>query len=142
MYQIRTIGDKVLTQKSKRVSNVDDCVRNLCAKMCDMMYANNGIGLAAPQIGSLKRIIVIDQKGIPLVMINPEILHFSENVIEMEEGCLSIPGKFETISRPETIKVKYKNLKGKPNIKIFDNLSARIIQHEVDHLDGILMIEK
>lgn len=142
MNEIRTIGDKVLTQKSKRVSHVDDSIRNLCAKMCNIMYNSEGVGLAAPQIGVSKRIIVIDDNKTPIIFINPEITYFSENSIEMEEGCLSIPNEFKKISRPESVKVKYRDTKGKPNIRTFKGLLARIIQHEIDHLDGILMVER
>jgi peptide deformylase len=142
MLTIRTLGDKVLTQKAKRVDRVDDTVRTLCASMVSAMLENKGIGLAANQIGVLKRIIVVLVEDNPVIMINPEILEFSYQSCEMEEGCLSIPGEYLQITRPETIKVKYRNTKGMPCINSYSGLTSRIIQHEVDHLDGITMNTK
>jgi peptide deformylase len=139
MLTIRTLGDKVLTQKAKRVASVDDTIRNLCTSMIDVMIKNNGIGLAANQVGILKRIIIVSDEGNIRVMINPEIVEFSENTCMMEEGCLSIPETYLPISRAENIKVKYRDLKGKPHFETYSGLTARIIQHEIDHLDGITM---
>jgi peptide deformylase len=90
MLTIRTLGDKVLTQKAKRVASVDDSIRNICISMIDTMNANNGVGLAGNQVGILKRIIVIKDNEDTKVMINPEIVEFSETVCVMNEGCLSI----------------------------------------------------
>lgn len=139
--EILTIGDKTLRKKAKRVSNVDDTIRNLCAAMVKTMYDNDGIGLAAPQVGILKRIIVIDIGDKPLILINPEISFKSEDVGKMEEGCLSVPGDFKEIDRPNTIMVRYRDTKGRYHLDKYDGLTARIIQHEVDHLDGILMVD-
>ena len=139
MLTIRTLGDKVLTQKAKRVANIDDTLRTFCASMVDTMLQSEGIGLAANQVGVLKRIIIVSDKGNILKMINPEIVEFSENKCMMEEGCLSIPQTYLPISRAETITVKYRDLKGKPHFEIYSGLTARIIQHEIDHLDGITM---
>ncbi len=137
--EIKTLGDKVLKQKSKRVDHIDDTIRNFCAVMIDTMIKNNGIGLAANQVGVLKRIIVILDDGNIKVMINPEIIEFSESKSFFDEGCLSIPETFLKIERPEDIKVKYRDLKGKPHIETYTGLSSRIIQHEINHLDGITM---
>ena len=142
MYEIKTVGDKVLRQTAKRVANIDDTLRSICASMCDTMYENNGVGLAAPQVGISKRIIVVDNNGKPLILINPEIVFFSDNKIEMEEGCLSVPEEVKTILRSESVKIKYRDTKGKPHIETYDGLIARVIQHEIDHLDGILMTDK
>lgn len=142
MLEIRTEGDKVLRQKAKRIANIDDSLRTLCASMCATMYGNKGIGLAAPQVGVSKRIIVVDDNGKPLILINPEIVFYSEDKVEMEEGCLSIPGEFKFVSRPETIKVKFRDTKGKPHFNTYNGLISRIIQHEVDHLEGVLMNDK
>jgi len=141
MYEIKTVGNKVLRQKAKRVANIDDALRSICASMCDAMYHHNGVGLAAPQVGISKRIIIIDNHGIPLILINPEIVFLSETKIEMEEGCLSIPEEIKIIARPEKIKVKYRDTKGKPHINSFDSILSRVIQHEIDHLDGVLMTD-
>lgn len=139
MLTIRTLGDKVLTQKAKRVASIDDTIRNFCASMIDTMIKSHGIGLAANQVGVLKRIIVVSDKGNIKVFINPEITNFSEEKVPFEEGCLSLPETFLTITRSENIMVKYRDLKGKPRIEKYSGLTARIIQHELDHLDGITM---
>ncbi len=139
MLTIRTLGDKVLTQKAKRVANIDDTLRTFCASMVNTMLESNGVGLAANQVGVLKRIIVISDEGNVRVMINPEIVGFSENKLTIEEGCLSIPETYLPINRSESITVKYRDLKGKPHFESYSGLTARIIQHEVDHLDGITM---
>jgi peptide deformylase len=139
--EILTVGDKTLRKKAKRVSNVDDTIRNLCASLVKTMYENNGVGLAAPQVGILKRIIVVDITGKPLILINPEISFMSDDRIKMDEGCLSVPGNFKEIDRPRTIVVRYRDTKGRYNLEKYDGLTSRIIQHEVDHLDGVLMID-
>ena len=139
MLTIRTLGDKVLTQKAKRVASVDDTIRNLCASMIDVMVENNGIGLAANQVGILKRIIIVSDEGNIRVMINPEIVEFSQNTCMMDEGCLSIPETFLPITRAESVKVKYRDMRGKPHVENYSGLTARVIQHEVQHLDGITM---
>jgi peptide deformylase len=139
--KVLTIGDKVLNLKSKRVAKIDDSVRNFCASMIGAMYENNGIGLAAPQVGVSKRIIVIDVDGAPLVMINPEIIAQSDNQVVMNEGCLSIPETYIDLKRPESISVKFRDRKGKPHHECYAGLTARVIQHEIDHLDGKLMTD-
>jgi peptide deformylase len=139
--QILTIGDKVLNRKAKRVAKIDDSIRNFCASMIDAMYANNGIGLAAPQVGVSKRIIIIDVDGSPLVMINPEIITQSDKQVVMNEGCLSIPETYIDLNRPESISVKFRDRKGIPHHNSYSGLTARVIQHEIDHLDGKLMTD-
>lgn len=140
--KIKILGDKVLNQKAKRVSSVDDTIRNLCIVMIDTMLNNNGVGLSANQIGILKRIIVVLDDSIAKVMINPEIVKYSEEICDMKEGCLSIPDTFLDIQRPETIKIKYRDMKGKPHFETYSGFTSRIIQHEIDHLNGILMTDK
>lgn len=141
MFTIRTVGDKILTQKAKRVAHIDDTIRNLCASMVETMVANEGIGLAANQVGILKRIItIIDGENVK-VMINPELLNCSDMKVIMDEGCLSIPGTYLKIARPETIRVKYRDLGGKPHAELYHGLTARVIMHEIEHLDGVLMVE-
>ena len=139
MLTIRTLGDKALTQKAKRVASIDDTVRNLCASMIDAMIKNDGIGLAANQVGVLKRIIIVSDEGNIKVFINPEITYFSEEKVSFDEGCLSIPETFISILRSENIIIKYRDMKGKPRIEKYSGLTSRIIQHEIDHLDGITM---
>lgn len=140
--EIRTLGDKVLTQKAKRVAKIDDAIRNLCVGMIETMLSNNGIGLAANQVGVLKRVVVILDNEVPRVLINPEIIEFSETTCDFEEGCLSIPDTFININRPEEVKVKYRDTKGRPHLEVYSGLTARVIQHEIDHLDGITMNTK
>lgn len=142
MLEVRKIGDRVLKRKSKRVANINDDVRKFCQEMCETMYHNNGIGLAAPQVGTLKRIIVVDRDGEPIVLINPEIIFFSDDKVEMDEGCLSIPEEYKQIQRPEKISVKFRDLDGRAQFNTYDGLISRVIQHEVDHLDGVLMIDR
>ena len=139
--EILKLGDKVLTQKAKRVANVDDTIRTLCFSMINAMLKNEGIGLAGNQVGVLKRIIVVLDNEIPKVLINPEIVEFSQTTCDFEEGCLSIPETYIKINRPETIKVKYRDTKGKPRLETYSGLTSRVIQHEIDHLDGVLMVE-
>lgn len=139
MLTIRTLGDKVLAQKAKRVASIDDTIRNLCASMIDTMIKSGGIGLAANQVGILKRIIVVSDESDIKVFINPEITYFSEQKVSLDEGCLSIPETFLAIIRSENIIVKYRDLKGKPRMERYFGLTSRVIQHEVDHLDGITM---
>jgi peptide deformylase len=105
------------------------------------MYVNKGIGLAAPQVGIHKRIIIIDHEGTPLTLINPEITDTSTTQVIMNEGCLSVPEHYEDKERPESITVRYRNLKGKPVKETFTGLLSRIIQHEIDHLDGIIFTD-
>ncbi len=139
--QILTVGDKTLRRKAKKVANIDDTVRTLCVSLVNTMYQNNGVGLAAPQVGILKSIIVVDVKGEPLVLINPEIVSTSTDKVSMEEGCLSIPGKYKDILRPDRITVKYRDTKGRTHLECYTGLTSRIIQHEVDHLLGVLMVD-
>lgn len=133
-------GNKILEKKAKKVAKIDDTIKNICASMIKTMIENHGVGLAAPQVNISKRIIVvlIDNK-IPRVMINPEIVVFSEQLTEMKEGCLSIPDIFMNKTRPSHIKVKYRDISGHPRYEMYTGLNSRVIQHEIDHLDGILM---
>lgn len=138
--QILTSENSILRKKSKRVSAIDDSVRNLASSMIKTMYDANGVGLSAVQVGVLKQIIVVDNFGQPIVMINPLITKFSDEQIEMEEGCLSCPGEHKFISRPKSLNVKYRDLKGKPHFEVYEGLVARIIQHEILHLYGELIV--
>lgn len=146
--------DKVLRKKAKRVAKVDDNIRNICYNMAATMIHNEGVGLSGNQVGILKRIIVIvDGKEQEIiannkvllnykVMINPEIVEYSTERCDMMEGCLSIPGEQIYINRPEKIKIKYRDMGGNPIYEFHDGLTSRIIQHEIDHLDGVLMNNK
>lgn len=138
MLQILQDGDKRLLKKAKRIDKIDDTIRNIAASMVETMLANNGVGLAGNQIGLLKRIIVILVNGNPKVMINPEIILMSDNKVTEDEGCLSFPDTFLPIERFESIRIKYRSLSGHPMLETYNGLEARIIQHELDHLEGIV----
>jgi len=138
--------DPFLRQKSKKVEKVDDNVRSLLNDMLETMYDAPGIGLAAIQIGVAKRVIVIDlakenEKKQPLYFVNPEIITKSKIDLTYEEGCLSVPGQFAEIDRPDKCKVKYLDYDGKEQILNAEGLLATCIQHEIDHLEGILFID-
>ena len=138
--------DPILRKKCESLEKVDDQVRKLMDDMLETMYKAPGIGLAAIQLGILKRIVVIDiskenEKQNPLFLVNPVITKKSKNTSIYEEGCLSIPGQFAEIERPAECTLKYINYQGKNKELKADGLLATCIQHEVDHLDGILFID-
>ena len=144
--KILTEPDPFLRQKSKNVEKVNDTTRSLMNDMLETMYAAPGIGLAAIQIGVPKRIIVIDlsrdpEKKQPMYFVNPEIISSSKNDISYEEGCLSVPNQFAEINRPDKCHVKYLDYDGKEQKLITTGLLATCIQHEIDHLEGILFID-
>ena len=138
--------DPILRKKSVNLEKVDDELRGLLDDMLETMYSAPGIGLAAVQIGVLKRLIVIDiskekDKKNPLFLINPEIISRSNKTSIYEEGCLSLPGHFAEIERPAECHVKYIDYSGKEKEIKADGLLSTCIQHEVDHLNGILFID-
>lgn len=140
---IRKNGDEVLRKKSRAVEKVDEKIKELVKDMLETMYKNNGVGLAAPQVGILKRVVVIDlyDNNGPIVLINPEIIK-EKGEQEVEEGCLSFPNQFAKIIRPTEVTVKALDEDGK-EIKIkAKELLAQAISHEVDHLEGILFVDK
>jgi len=138
--------DPILRKKSDILEKVDDELRILLDDMLETMYAAPGIGLAAVQIGILKRLIVIDiskdkEKKNPIFLINPEIISKSKNTSIYEEGCLSLPGHFAEIERPEECQIRYIDYDGKKKEMKANGLLATCIQHEIDHLNGILFID-
>ena len=144
--KIIKIPDPVLRKVSKPVTAINSEVKKLMNDMLETMYAAPGIGLAAVQIGILKRIIVIDlskegEKKEPLFIVNPEIISKSKELISYEEGCLSIPNQFAEVKRPSACKVTFLDYEGKKKEINADGLLATCIQHEVDHLNGILFID-
>ncbi len=140
---IRKKGEEVLRKKSKIVENIDNRTLTLIEDMIDTMYEADGVGLAAPQVGILKRIFVIDvyDGDGARVFINPEILESSGSQIG-EEGCLSAPGEFGEVERPNYVKVKALNENGEEFVLEAQELLARAIFHEYDHLDGIIFLDK
>lgn len=139
--KIRTKEEEVLRKKSKVVKNIDDRTKVLIKDMLETMYDANGVGLAAPQVGILKRIVVIDVGQGPIVLINPEIIK-QRGSIEALEGCLSIPGEQGKVIRPEYVKVKGLNENGQEIELEGEDFLARAFCHEIDHLDGILYTDK
>ncbi len=143
---IHTLGDKVLRQPAKRITQINDELRQLIRQMLQTMYSADGIGLAAPQVGVNKRLIVIDidyedPKATPLVMINPEIRKRSATEVVIQEGCLSIPDVFIDVKRSESITVAFKDERGRPRQLEATGLLARVILHEFDHLEGVLFVD-
>ena len=144
--QILIIPDPLLRKVSEPVSSVNTEIKNLMDDMLETMYAAPGIGLAAVQIGVLKRIIVIDlskdgEKKNPLFIVNPEITFKSNELISYEEGCLSIPNQFAEVKRPNKCNIKYLDIEGNKKELKAEGLLATCIQHEIDHLNGILFID-
>lgn len=135
--KVREMGDECLRKVCKVVPDVNLRTKILIKDMFDTMYDANGVGLAAPQVGILKRIVVIDCGDTPYVLINPEILERSGEQTGYE-GCLSIPGKSGMVTRPQYVKVKAMNQRGEEYILEGEDLLARAICHECDHLEGIL----
>ena len=144
--KILTEPDPILRKKCEPLEKVDVDTKKLMDDMLETMYAAPGIGLAAVQVGILKRLVVIDiskgeEKKKPIFLINPQIIHKSEKTSVYEEGCLSLPGQFAEIERPAKCTIKYIDYNGKEKDLKADGLLATCIQHEVDHLNGILFID-
>ncbi len=140
--KIREIGDDILNKKCKEVTEMTPRTRQLIEDMLDTMYEANGVGLAAPQVGILKRIVVIDTTGEdPYVLINPRIVESSGEQTG-QEGCLSVPGKCGMVTRPNYVKAVALNEDMEPIEVEGTELLARAICHELDHLDGHLYVEK
>lgn len=139
--QVREIGDDILTKQSKDVPKMTLRTKILISDMLDTMYENSGVGLAAPQVGVLKKIVVIDVGEGPIVLINPEIIETSGEQTG-EEGCLSVPGKCGTVTRPNYVKVRALNQDMEPFEMEGEGLLARAFCHEIDHLYGQLYVDK
>ena len=137
---VRELGDDILRKKSREVKEVTPKIRELIEDMYDTMYETEGVGLAAPQVGILKRIVVIDTDGTPYTMINPVILESSGSQTG-SEGCLSVPGKAGMVTRPDYVRAEAWN----ENMERYEveatGLLARAICHELDHLDGIMYVD-
>lgn len=139
--------DPRLKKKADPVATVTDDIRTLCADMLETMYDAPGVGLAAPQIGVLQRIFVMDcvkddeAEPRPMALINPEITWVSEELGTYEEGCLSIPEQYGEVQRPAEVEVTWTDLDGRQQTERFDGLWATCAQHEIDHLDGKLFID-
>lgn len=148
---VLTYGAAVLRQRAQPVTEALDALRPLADDMFETMYAEPGIGLAAPQVGVSKRLVVIDavaeddagQVLAPrLVLVNPEILWFSPERVPYDEGCLSLPDITESVERPRVIRFRYTDLDGTTVERQAAGLLARVVQHEIDHLNGILFVDR
>ena len=138
--------DPRLKKISTQVTNIDESIKKLCLDMTDTMYNHSGVGLAAPQVGILKRVVVMDcsEEGekSPITLINPEIVWSSEEDSKFEEGCLSIPHIREEIKRPSSVQVKFTDISGISKESYFKGLWATCIQHEIDHLNGKTFLDR
>jgi len=146
-FDIHQLGAETLRAPARRISKVDDAVRDLARDMLVSMYAARGIGLAAPQIGFDLQLLVIDleiedHNSAPLVLINPSITAVGGSLCTYEEGCLSIPGVYLDVVRPSVVDVSYRDEMGRPKRIKADGLMARCIQHEMDHLNGVLFVDR
>jgi peptide deformylase len=144
---IHTLGDRVLRQPAKRVAKVDDDLRQLVCDMLKTMYSADGIGLAAPQVAVNKQVVVVDidpenAATPPLVLVNPQIIRTSKELAVGQEGCLSIPGVFLDVVRPAALEVSFKDENGRPQKLQASELLARCILHEMDHLTGVLFVDR
>jgi peptide deformylase len=143
--ELRYMGDPVLREPAAPVAELTEEVRRLIDDMFDTMYAEEGVGLAAPQVGVSQRVIVVDPHEpdvTPFALVNPEIVAESEETERGEEGCLSIPGLKELVDRAWAVRVEGLDRDGQRIVIEAEGLIARILQHEVDHLDGILFVDR
>jgi len=145
--EIHTLGNAVLRKPARRISKVDESIRELAKDMLRSMYSAKGIGLAAPQVGIDKQLLVIDldlenPTNPPLILINPEIITSSASLDAYEEGCLSIPEVYLDVIRPSLIKISFRDEMGRPKKMNADGLIGRCIQHEIDHLNGVLFVDR
>ena len=139
---ILTFPDPLLRQKAKPVTQFDTALADTLNNMVETMRASNGVGLAATQVGIMSRLFVLEFKKYRLKMVNPEIIKISGPEHTLEEACLSLPNVARMVTRPNTVHVSYQSEDGTPHKEVFKGFTARIIQHELDHLDGILIIDR
>ena len=145
LLKILILPDPRLRTVAKTVELVDDSIKKLAQDMLETMYQGSGIGLAATQVNVHKRVIVLDiseSKDKPLILINPEVIKIIDpNKKIFSEGCLSVPGFYEELKRPSSVEISYLDIDGKRNLLLANDLLAVVIQHEMDHLDGKMMVD-
>ncbi len=142
--RILEVPHPLLKRRAAPVEQIDEEIRQLVRDMFETMYAAPGIGLAAPQVGVGKRLCIVDvseEKNAPLCLVNPHITWRSENLVTAEEGCLSLPDQYAEVTRPDAVELVFQDETGAERKLRAEGLLARCIQHEVDHLDGILFID-
>lgn len=143
MLDIVTIGNETLARKAAPVREFDPELSAFIAEMFEALRVGHGLGLAAPQVERSIRLFVTDVEGDkPRVFINPEIVQTSQETIDLEEGCLSLPGLYQRVERPEAVRMQAYNEKGRPFSIEADGLLARVLLHEYDHLEGILFVDR
>lgn len=142
MLEIVTLGREVLTRTAEPVKDIDDKIRSLALEMLETMRIGKGIGLAAPQVDLGLRLFVTEVEDRPRVFINPEILLTSQEQADLEEGCLSIPGVYAKLKRPAAVRIQAWNERGRPFNLDAEGLEARVILHELDHLNGVLFVDR
>ena len=140
--EIHVIGDPVLRERAREVVDFDRGLRKLAKRMIRVMHDAPGVGLAAPQVGVLQRLLVYDVDEDPQVLVNPELDEFSDEVEEADEGCLSVPGLTMPVERPVSLRVRAKDAYGEPLEFRAEGFEARVIQHEFDHLEGVLIVDR
>lgn len=144
--KLRIIPDPVLRKVAQPITAMDKDTSRFMHEMLETMYENHGVGLAAPQVGALQRVIVMDtadeqKTGAALMMANPEILWRSEELFTYKEGCLSIPGQYAEVTRPKRVKIGYIDADGKARQVELEDLASSCAQHEIDHLNGVLFFD-
>lgn len=139
---IRVIGDPVLRERAKDVTSFDRGLRKLAKRMIRIMHDAPGVGLAAPQVGVLQRVLVYDVEDDPKVLVNPALVEFSDDIEEYDEGCLSVPGVTMPVERPVGVRVTGFDADGRALDFHAEGLEARVIQHEYDHLEGVLIVDR
>jgi len=141
--EILTLGNELLRQKASPVKTIGPEYLQIAEELIDVLHAGQGVGLAGPQVGLMERIFAVHVEGdIPRIFINPSITETSQETLKFEEGCLSIPGIYTDVVRPEAVKIQAWNEKGRPFILEASGIMARVILHEYDHLDGVLFLDR
>jgi len=140
--EIRVIGDPVLREHAREVTEFDRGLRKLAKRMIRIMHDAPGVGLAAPQVGVLQRLLVYDVDDDPRVLVNPVLEEFSDETEEFDEGCLSVPGVTMPVGRSLSVRVRGRDVDGEPVDFLAEGFEARVIQHEADHLDGVLIVDR
>jgi peptide deformylase len=140
--EIRVIGDPVLRERAREVTEFDRALRKMAKRMIRTMKDAPGVGLAAPQVGVLQRVLVYDVDDDPRVLVNPALSDFAEETEESDEGCLSVPGVTMPVERPVRVHVRAQDENGEPVDFVAEGFTARVIQHEYDHLEGVLIVDR